>query len=326
MDILRYVLSIAVIIAHIGELAGNKIFFPISSFEAVGGFFALSGFLMYPNYMRHGNVMRYAAQRARRILPPYFFIVILCALCLVFVSSLTPAEYFSSPQWWKYLIANLCFLNWIQPNLPGVFQSFQIPAVNGSLWTMKVEWCLYFSVPLFIYLLNKIKVRKNTLAIAVVVVSIAYRILFTYLFSINEKGVYEILSRQIFGQLSYFYCGMIIYFNREYIQKHLLWMLLTGVFLYVISSLHWITQCIFNPPALSLIILCICFLPVNLNFLSRFTNISYEMYLFHFPIIQLSVLGGINKYSTLTEYTFVFISTVLLCIIMARFIRLIFPK
>lgn len=326
MDILRYVLSIAVIIAHTGTLAGNELYFPISSFEAVGGFFALSGFLMYPNYMRHGNVMKYASQRARRILPPYFFIVILCALGLVFVSNMTPVEYFTSPQWWKYLIANLCFLNWLQPDLPGVFQSFEIPAVNGSLWTMKVEWCLYFSVPLFIYLLNRIKVRKSTLAIIVVIISIAYRILFTYLFSINEKGIYEILARQIFGQLSYFYCGMIIYFNRDYLKKHLPLMLASGIILYIISSTHWILQCIFNPLALSLLILGICFLPVNLNFLSRFTNVSYEMYLFHFPVIQLSALWGINHISSTVEYSFVFIVTILLCIIANRILGIILHK
>lgn len=44
MDIMRYVLSIAVIIAHINYLTGYRVYFPMTSFEAVGGCFAISGY------------------------------------------------------------------------------------------------------------------------------------------------------------------------------------------------------------------------------------------------------------------------------------------
>ena len=44
MDIMRYVLSIAVIIAHINYLTDYRVYFPMTSFEAVCGCFAISGY------------------------------------------------------------------------------------------------------------------------------------------------------------------------------------------------------------------------------------------------------------------------------------------
>lgn len=321
MDIMRYVLSIAVIIAHINILAGHDFFFPISSFEAVGGFFALSGFLMYPNYIRHNNFLRYTKQRARRILPPYVFIVIICAIGFVTISTLSVEEYFLNVKWWKYLIANILFLNWLEPALPGVFEGAQYydPAVNGSLWTMKVEWCLYFSVPIFIYILRKLRFNRQWFAIAVIMISIAYRIWLTYLFSITEKPIYEILARQIFGQLAYFYCGMFIFFNKDKLQKHFIQLFIIGLVLYLLSCINWVTQCLFNPAAVAAVILSVCFIPININFLQRYTNISYEMYLFHYPIIQMSVLLTINQMNPITELGFVIIATILLSSIWASF-------
>ena len=319
LDFIRYLLSIAVIIAHINILAGYDFYFPVTSFEAVGGFFALSGFLMYPNYMRHNNVLRYTRQRARRILPPYFLIVILCAFSFVTISSCSASGYFLSREWWKYLISNLTFLNWLQPSLPGVFEGSEYfePAVNGSLWTMKVEWCLYFSVPLFVWLLCRLPFSKKNLCICIILLSIAYRIGFTYLYDLTDKKIYEILARQIFGQLAYFYCGMYIYFCKESIARHYLIVLAAGIILYAISSINWISQCLFNPMAIAAIIMSTGFLPYNINFLNKIPNISYEMYLFHYPFIQLSVYFGLNHGSAIGEFAFVFAATIILSILSA---------
>lgn len=324
MNIVRYILLFTVIVDHVIALAGNVIQLPIAYF-AVGGFFALSGFLMYPYCMHQGSFRKYIGRRAKRLLPSYIFIVLLCAFGLSYVSVLSPAAYFSSPELWKYIAANLCCLNWLHPDLPGVFEGFESRAVNGALWTMKVEWCLSISVPIFIRIAHKIKDRKCTLAVCVVIFSMIWRIILLYLFTINEKPIYEILSRQILGQLSYFYCGMLVYFYQDFLKKHIAWMLISGAIFYLISNIHWTLQCILNPLGLSLFLLGICFLPVNINFLSRYTVISYEMYLFHCPIIQLSVLWGINHISTLAEYAFVFSATILLSIFANHFLRWLLP-
>ena len=328
MDIMRYVLSLAVIIAHINVLAGSDLPFPISSFEAVGGFFALSGFLMYPNYLRHNNFFKYTGQRARRILPPYLFIGVLCAFALVLVSSEAAIQYFLSRKWWKYLIANSLFLNWIEPALPGVFSGAEYfePAVNGSLWTMKVEWCLYFSVPLFVWCLQRFRINRQYFSLFIIIASIIYRIAFTYLYDVTQNAIFEILARQIFGQLAYFYCGMFIFFNKDLFQRHYIALFFVGVALYFVSGINSVTQCLFNPAAIAALVLSVCFIPFNLNFLQRFTNISYEMYLFHFPIIQLSVMFGVNRCGAVAELVCVAAATVLLAALWSLLYRRLTKK
>ncbi len=170
MDLVRYILAMGVVVAHFNELASHNIPFIISSFNSVGGFFALSGFLMYPSFVKTKSVRQYIGNRARRILPPYMFIVLLCACCGVFITTISPVGYFTDPGLWKYLLANLSFLNWLQPDLPGVFvgPEYFNNAVNGALWTMKVEWCLYLSVPVFAWFISRFRWRREYAAIATI--------------------------------------------------------------------------------------------------------------------------------------------------------------
>lgn len=318
MDLVRYLLALAVIVAHTNAIAGFHIPFPITSFEAVGGFFALSGFLMYPNYVRHNNCLKYLRQRAQRILPPYIFIVVAAAIFLVFISTLSPSQYFSSSGFWVYLGANLSFLNWLHPGLPGVFEGagYSTSAVNASLWTMKIEWCLYFSVPLFIFLLTRIKrLSKAALALIVIALSIGYRIIFMKLYQESGREIFYILSRQVFGQLSYFYCGMLVYFAKDFFTRHLTWMVVAGIALVWISRTLIIGNIILNPFGITLAVLGISLLPYDIPFLHHRNNVSYEMYLFHFPIIQLSIFFGINQHSAWLEYLYVLAATIALSVI-----------
>lgn len=315
MDMVRYILALAVIVAHTNEMAGYHLPFFISSFEAVGGFFALSGFLMYPNYMRHNNFFGYLRQRARRIMPPYIFIVLLAAIFLVVASSLSASEYFTSKGFWAYLGANLSFLNWLHPDLPGVFQGpeYHSSAVNGSLWTMKIEWCLYFSVPLFILLLKHLKRMSNfSLVITVIIISISYRVLFTFLYLKQGGEFYNILSRQLMGQFSYFYCGMLVYFIKDFFKRNLFWMALGGLALLLLSRLTLFCSIILNPLGITMLVMAISLMPYTFPAFHHRHNVSYEMYLFHFPIIQFGVFLGINHSSVWTAYLYILGGTILL--------------
>lgn len=316
IDLMRYVLAIAVVISHINYLTGYSIPFPLSSFEAVGGFFAISGFLMYPNYTRHSDPLRYTRQRARRILPPYLFIVLACAFGFAFISDLPLTEYFTSKGLAGYLGANVTFLNWLHPDLPGVFNGgeYVSPAVNGSLWTMKVEWCLYFSVPIFVWVAGHMRrLPAAWIALAVIAVSIAYRQAFTWLYDSTGREIYEILRRQIFGQLSFFYAGMLVYFIKDLVIRHAIPVLLLGTAIRII--LPFTTESaaiIFEPFAIAAIVMSISLFPRDIKFLRHRNNISYEMYLFHFPLIQLGIHLGLREAGTTAMVAFSLISTVIL--------------
>ena len=52
--------------------------------------------------------------------------------------------------------ANLIFLNFVHPTLPGVFEGNQLSEVNGALWTLKIEVMFYAAVPLLAWAFRKL--------------------------------------------------------------------------------------------------------------------------------------------------------------------------
>lgn len=297
MDAVRYVLAFSVVVAHFNYLCGFDIPWPVSSSTGVGGFFALSGFLIYHNFDRRPDIKRYVTSRALRILPPYVLIVILCAFALAPFSSLPVSEFFLHPGWWKYLMSNLIFLNFLAPDLPGLFEGpgFVTSAVNGSLWTMKVEWCLYLSVPLvaaLIRALHKKVPSSSWIFIAVIVLSIGYSLLFNHIYYTTGKEIFAILERQVFGQLSYFYMGVLMYYHLDLLRQWkwvFLAAALTGL---LIMRLLPESILIIKPVAESTLVIWVSMIGRWGHWFSRHDNVSYDMYLFHFPIIQLAVLLG----------------------------------
>lgn len=303
MDAVRYVLSLAVIVTHINVLWGYDIPFPVSGHTAVSGFFALSGFLIFRSYEKSPRLGLFLERRARRILPPYFLIVVLCAVGLFFVSSADFQGYFLSAGWWKYLVSNLAFCNFLEPSLPGVFDgpAYVHPAVNGSLWTMKVEWCLYLSVPVVAWLLLKLKARfraRNAVFLTVILVSIAYRLAFMLLFDATGREIFDILGRQFFGQLAFFYVGVVVYYNFDAFMRRrwlLLVLLLAGL---LAEGRSPYADCVLEPFVQGSLILWFSFVGQWGKYFSRHDNVSYDMYLFHWPILQLGVYFGLPGWGT----------------------------
>ena len=291
MGLVRYALALGVVYCHVIILCGYDLPSFNLSFYSVGGFFSISGFLMYPDYMKYHRAGTYVRRRARRILPAYIFIVLLCALTLWTVSSQSIAAYFADSQFYRYLLWNLCFMNWLEPGLPGVFTSpdHVFTAVNGSLWTMKVEWCLYLSMPLFVRLCRKFRIRHATAAVTVIAFSILYRAFAMTMYFKSGNELYNILGRQIFGMLSFFYCGVIFYFYRDRIVRHLLPVIAAGTVLILLATTNRLAGYILHPVGITCVVIGLSMMARNLHIGNPKNNVSYEIYLFHWPVIQLLV-------------------------------------
>lgn len=296
MDAIRYVMAFSVVVAHFNELCGFDIPWPISSSTGVGGFFALSGFLILHSYRANPGLRRFLTARAMRILPPYFLIVLLCAFLLAPVSDLTAAEYFGAAQWWRYLAANLTFLNFLEPALPGVFggPEFATDAVNGSLWTMKVEWCLYLTVPLAVWLLGRMRRAGETRLFGWIIVgSTLYSLLFTWLWHTTEREIYAVLGRQFFGQLSFFYVGALAFTRLDTLlrRRWLILALLAAGWLLMQTGPY--ARVALRPVVEGGLVIWFSMTGSWGKYISRHDNVSYDIYLFHFPVLQLAVWLGL---------------------------------
>jgi len=218
-DLLRLIFAIVVCIVHAEQLSGftelTVLTDWLSSSVAVKAFFVVSGYLIFMSYDRSASVWNYTKKRIRRIYPAYFTVVVLCAVGLGFVSGIEVDRYFSD-EWLKYLAVNLVFLNFLKPDLPGVFDTNRIHAVNGALWTLKIEVMFYISVPFFVLVFKRFGTKKSL--VLVYFVSIVYAWLCSQLGSMPERAIYQELGRQLPGQLAYFMAGAFYYYFGSVVQ------------------------------------------------------------------------------------------------------------
>ena len=312
VDIIRYYLSFAVLFAHFAELTQTKNYFLTPSYTAVGGFFVLSGFLVFLSYTKSQSLLQYFKRRMARILPPYFFIVILCAVAGVFISDLSVCDYFTSSQFWSYFASNMLFANFLQPSLPGVFENNVMSAVNGSLWTMKIEVMLYASIPIVAVLL--LRKHKSWVLLLIYMLSYAYKLWMGYLYYKTGEDIYRILQRQVGGQMMFFYSGaaILLYFN--YFQKYI--KPLFSIASIIMLASFWVTWFeIIEPLCLAILIIGFAYNCNYFSWMRKYDNIAYGIYLFHFPIIQLVVHWGIDKMNIYFAFALVVLITLFLSLL-----------
>ena len=156
--LLRLVAALLVIYGHayaITKLPGHMdliqqvLHFTYAGGVGVDAFFVISGFLVTASYMNRGSWPEFMKARCLRIFPG----LLVCVLVLVFllgpvVSSLGPVAYLTDPDLYYGLLRNLTLVD-RHLSLPGVFEDLPAQGVNGSLWTLPVEFLLYLLLGAF---------------------------------------------------------------------------------------------------------------------------------------------------------------------------------
>jgi peptidoglycan/LPS O-acetylase OafA/YrhL len=289
-DLLRLLFAGTVLLVHSYELTGLQqlgvIAYLLSSAVAVKAFFVVSGFLIFMSYERSSTIASYARKRIRRIYPAYFTIVMLCAVCLIAVSTKSLGDYFSF-AWVRYVFANLTFLNFLQPTLPGVFDSNKLATVNGALWTLKIEAMFYLTVPLFVFLFRKF--THLPILIIVYCSSVAYTEFLAIAAERSGSGFYLELGRQLPGQLSYFMAGAFLYYFLPIFERRIVYFMVAAAL--ILSANLFFPLPILEPFALATVVIFFgLFLYVG-NF-GKYGDFSYGVYILHFPVIQLLIYSG----------------------------------
>jgi peptidoglycan/LPS O-acetylase OafA/YrhL len=292
-DLIRMVFALTVCLVHASQLSGyaelGKIAGFLSSSLAVKGFFVVSGFLIFMSFDRSSSTYSYMIKRLRRIYPAYFTVVLLCSFLLFFISTKSFGEYFSI-QWLKYLVTNLVFLNFLQPTLPGVFETNIMTAVNGALWTLKIEVAFYLCVPVFVFLFKKFTFVKSFLAIYGL--SVLYGFFFTEIARNTGSDSYLELSRQLPGQMCYFITGGFFYYYLELFERKSFYFFGAAVLILFLSRFYPLF--FLEPFALATIVIFFSLFFYVGNF-GKYGDFSYGVYILHFPILQIFLQFGISK-------------------------------
>jgi len=304
-DLLRFLFAFTVFLVHSHGISGRPelaFFSYLSSGVAVKSFFVISGFLITMSYEKTNDVRLYFSKRFRRILPAYTFVIIMSAFGLVFLTNLSATEYFSL-SWLKYLAFNLLFLNFLQPTLPGVFESNPLFAVNGALWTLKIEMMFYLTLPIMMWFLSRVGVLRGIVFLYII------SLLYTYTMGeliLNHGGIFVELQRQLPGQLTYFLSGAALYFFFDKFVQN------SGTFVSVALLIYGIEYYfvveVLKPLALAVIVIYCACIAKHLGNFGKYGDISYGVYIYHFVILQIFVaLGLFGNYPLVTLFTVIFI-------------------
>ncbi|MET4347081.1 peptidoglycan/LPS O-acetylase OafA/YrhL [Bradyrhizobium sp. RT9b] len=114
-------------------------------FVAVAMFFSMSGFFMPQSYASAGNFMAFMAKRCRRIFPG---LIVCCFLMIYVIGAIfteTPAVDYLFDR--EQVRTFLMFVTLGGRPVPTVFSDFIFKdAINGSLWTLPVEFGWYIVI------------------------------------------------------------------------------------------------------------------------------------------------------------------------------------
>jgi peptidoglycan/LPS O-acetylase OafA/YrhL len=158
-----------------------------------------------------------------------------------------------------------------------------VPAINPSLWTLKIEVGFYLVLP-FLWML--VRRYGNWLLAAIFVLSIGYS------YAMHRLGLPE-LAKQLPGQMQYFVLGMALYRYRDDIPaastltSRLLWgAAILASFVFVSIEIR---APVIYPLAMAVVVFGVACRtwPLDVRL-----DLSYGIYLVHGPILQLSQVVG----------------------------------
>jgi peptidoglycan/LPS O-acetylase OafA/YrhL len=164
LDTVRAFAVLAVVLHHTWYVAGSPpldadVFGHVVGFGGflegcglgVDIFFVLSGFLLSMPWHRAAvegkpkpNLARYATRRFLRIVPPYWFMLLV--MLLLMANTTIPWDAVGTPEGVRAIVTHVFFAQYLFPSTSGGFA-----AVNGSVWTLTIEMLFYITLPVLIY-------------------------------------------------------------------------------------------------------------------------------------------------------------------------------
>lgn len=289
LDLLRITLALAVAVAHgIVMKTGTQPSWGRSTVGdfAVDGFFILSGFLVTRSYLKLNSLPRYVWHRFLRIMPGFWvcllvvaFVVAPLAAVLQGASIWTP--FTESPSAFRFVLANAGLLI-TQYDIAGLLAGNPTPSVfDGSLWTLIYEGFCYFLLALagVTGLLRRFPIVIPSLTLLVWLLAV-----------VSEAGLNLVHGEQLLRMVFVFLLGACaqVYARRIPMNG---WLAAVAAAVFVLSvatfdnyrlvggvalayALLWFSACFFRPVALRV-------------------DLSYGVYIYHWPMLQLLALTGL---------------------------------
>jgi len=294
MDLVRLIAAWLVLYGHsfvfLGLRESEPLFLSCLSLGPLGVFifFTISGYLVTESWHRDPHLGRFFVRRSLRIFPGLTVCILLSVMVLVPLLTTLPLRDYLEHQHTRRYLCNIGL--YISYHLPGVFETNLLPnAVNGSLWSLPVEFLMYVVVAILGILSRN---RWVYVVLALGSASVSY----FWAQHANLIAIYAFDLRQVFLCGTYFWFGALFWaFDlKKYLSLSIV--VLAFITLLCLEPWHELLRVAFWV-LLPIIVLSfgLSYSPV-LTWPTRTGDYSYGFYIYAFPIQQTVVylIGDIH--------------------------------
>lgn len=250
------------------------------SYLAVNVFFITSGFLVTKSMAYRGDMPDYFAARALRIYPALIVHLLFVMFVIGAISTILPLkDYFLHSDVWKQPFLVLPFIN-TDVVLPGVFTNNLEPFASVPLWTLRYELLAYIGTAT-VFSLGLLR-RKWMVLAQFILPSIAWIV--TYQLGILDDLLPTLRNAIRFG-IAYG-LGATLYAYRDRVSFSLLG--LAAVLGLTLIAKNTASLEVFVNILLAYGLMLLAYARVQkLNILTRISDISYGVYIYHWCMLQI---------------------------------------
>jgi peptidoglycan/LPS O-acetylase OafA/YrhL len=286
-DFVRFLAATLVLISHSFALTGNPRAEPLAVLSdhrtdlghiAVIIFFIASGFLISASWSNKPDLIRFIHSRILRIVPGLAMVLLFCISMGSLISTASNRTFYGSAI--TFFVRNL-FMYKGQADLAGVFQqNIYGDAVNGSLWTLRIEFTCYMLIAA-IGLIRALN-QKTAWVLWGVTTTLAA-------LNVNSPN----LIRELLPLQAWFLAGALSYLHRNDAFPLPLVSTIVGI---LIAGAYFTGEMLLISPLIAYLLIKAIYLRSPLNNFGKYGDFSYGIYIFAFPIQQFLVyyLPGIS--------------------------------
>lgn len=278
----------------------------VGYFPGVPAFFFVSGFLISASWERNSDWRVYAVNRALRIFPALVGVLLFSLLTLFLFYDIGILKANAG----KLLLWSLSQVTILQDWNPAFLAAYGVGGMNGSLWTIPVELSFYAFVPVLYLLFSGTGAPRATLATVTLLSFTLLYLVYGYRESLPEL-VFKLTIKSplpwvgmfcvgVFAQLSM--TKVVALARGRFVPAALLYVGVAGLaaavplFPLLKGDANYLG--VFNMAALCLLVLAAAFTrPELAERLLHRNDISYGVYIFHMPVINMLLVNGLTGWT-----------------------------
>ncbi len=312
-NLIRLLAAVQVLLVHAlnhFEIEGPVVT-ALKMIPGVPVFFILSGYLIFDAYdrTRGTGLAVFARNRALRIFPALWLCVALSTLMVV-ASGYLADRSFSPLHFGVWLLGQSSIFQFYNPDF---MRGFGVGVLNGALWTISVELQFYLLTPLLFWLIT----RRKAMLYALVAVSLATNVFLRVNYDWSDMRI-KLVAVSFLPWVYMYLLGMLVSSRKLYVESVLARFPLWLVALAYVASMLLIgdyddnASNAINPVSVVLVAMLLfglarrdLRLPKSFSAFVRRNDLSYGIYLYHMPVINLALYFAVLPDAPMSRVWFV---------------------